>query len=93
MHILELYQTPLTLTTFVNYYRCLSSLKLSNQTLWLNDKTVMLALATRAAGSLTYAMTLGCSSSMAEHLVMNQGSLPAWQIGGVALSIILLAHM
>jgi hypothetical protein len=53
----------------------------------------MLALAARAASSLTYAVTLGCSSSMVEHLVMNKGSLHAWQIGGVTLTIILLAHM
>ncbi len=30
---------------------------------------------------------------MAEHPVMNQGSSLAWQMGGVALSIILLAHL
>jgi hypothetical protein len=41
----------------------------------------------------TYVVTLGCSSSMVEHLVMNQGSSLAWQMGGIALSIILLAHL
>jgi hypothetical protein len=93
MCILELYQTPLTIAAFVNYYRRLSSLRLSNQALWLNDKTVTLTLAVGVASSSTYVVTLGCSSSMAEHMVMNQGSLPAWQIGGITLSIILLAHM
>jgi hypothetical protein len=30
---------------------------------------------------------------MAEHSMMNQGSLFAWQMGGETLSIILLAHL
>jgi hypothetical protein len=45
------------------------------------------------ASSWTYAVTLGCSSSMAKHLVMNKGSSLAWQMGGVTLSIILLVHL
>jgi hypothetical protein len=93
MRVLEFYQTPLTLATFVNYYRHLSSLRLNNQALRLNDKTVTPALAAGAASSLTYVVLLGCSSLMAEHLVMNQGSLLAWQIEDVALSIILLVHL
>ncbi len=41
MHILQFYQIPLTITTFVNYYRRLSLLKLNNQALWLSDKTAI----------------------------------------------------
>jgi hypothetical protein len=88
-----LYQIPLTLTTFVNCYNRLSSLKLSNQTLWLHDKTVMLVLRVGAASSWTYVVMLGCSSSMVGHLAMNKGNSLIWQMGGVALSIILLAHL
>jgi uncharacterized protein YcfL len=78
MRILELYQTPLTLATFVNCYSHLSLLRLSNQALWLNDKTMTPTLAIGAASSSTYAVTLGYSSSMAKHMVMNQESLPTW---------------
>jgi hypothetical protein len=78
MHILQHYQIPLTLATFVNCYKQLSSLRLSNQALWLRDKIVMLVLAIGAASSWTYAMTLGCSSSMARHLATNQGSSLVW---------------
>jgi hypothetical protein len=39
IHVLQHYQIPLTLVTFMNYYTRLSSLKLSNQVLWLNDRT------------------------------------------------------
>jgi hypothetical protein len=74
MRVLQHYQIPLTLATFVNCYKCLSSLKLSNQTLWLSDKTAMLVLAPGVVSSWTSAMMLGCSSSMAEHLVTNRGS-------------------
>jgi len=48
MHILQHYQIPLTLATFVNYYRHLNLLKLNNQVLWLSDKTATLVLAARA---------------------------------------------
>jgi hypothetical protein len=92
MRILQLYQMPLTLTTFVNCYRHLSSLRLSNQALWLNDKTMTAVLVARATSSWTYVVTLGCSSSMAGHLVTNRESSLAWQMGGVTLSIILLVH-
>jgi hypothetical protein len=51
MRVLQHYQIPLTLSTFVNCYKRLSSLKLSNQALWLRDKTVMLVLAARAVSS------------------------------------------
>jgi len=74
MHILQRYQIPLTLTTFVNYYRRLSSLRLSNQVLWLNDKIVTLVLVAGAVSSYTYVVMLSCSSSMAEYLVTNHGS-------------------
>ncbi len=47
----------------------------------------------RAMSSLTYVVTLGCSSSMVEHLVMNKGSSFTWQMGGATLSIILLVHL
>jgi hypothetical protein len=67
--------------------------KIEQQALWLNDRTTMLVLAIRATSSWTYVMMLGCSSLMAEHLVTNQGSSLAWQMGGVALLIILLAHL
>jgi hypothetical protein len=93
MHVLQRYQIPLTLTTFVNCYRHLSSLRLSNQVLWLSDKTAMLVLAARVVSSWTYVMMLGCSSSMAGHLVTNQGSSIVWQMGGATLLIILLAHL
>jgi hypothetical protein len=74
MCVLQHYQIPLTLTTVVNYYRVLSSLRLNNQMLWLSDKAATLVLATRAMSSWTYVVMLGCSSSMARHLVTNQGS-------------------
>jgi hypothetical protein len=61
--------------------------------LWLSDRTMTPVLATKATSSWTYVVTLGCSSSMAGHLVMNQGSSLTWQMGGVTLLIILLAHM
>jgi hypothetical protein len=93
MRVLQRYQIPLTLATFVNCYRCLNSLKLSNQVLWLSDKTATLVLAAKAVSSWTYVVMLSCSSSMAGHLVMNQGSSIAWEMGGTALSIILLAHL
>jgi hypothetical protein len=64
MRVLQHYQIPLTLVTFANCYKRLSSLKLSNQALWLRDKTVMLVLVAGAASSWTYVVTLGCSSSM-----------------------------
>ncbi len=35
----------------------------------------------RAVSSWTYVVTLGCSSSMVEHLVTNQGSSLVWQWG------------
>jgi hypothetical protein len=85
MRVLHHYQIPLTLVTFGNCYKRLSSLRLSNQALWLHDKTVMLMLAARAASSWTYAVTLGCSSSMARHLATNQGSSLVWQMGGASL--------
>jgi hypothetical protein len=87
------YQIPLTLMTFVNCYKHLSLLRLSNQALWLRNKIVMLMLTIGAACSWTYVVTLGCSSSMAGHLATNQGSSFAWQMRGVTLSIILLAHL
>jgi hypothetical protein len=93
MHVLQRYQIPLTLATFMNCYKRLSLRKLSNQALWLSDKIVTLMLAAKAVSSWTYAMTLGYSSLMVEHPVTNQGSSLAWQMGGVALSIILLAHL
>jgi hypothetical protein len=68
MHVLQRYHIPLTLATFVNYYKCLSLLRLSNQVLWLNDKIATLVLTTGAVNSWTYVVTLGCSSSMAGHL-------------------------
>jgi len=40
----------------------------------LSDRIAMPMLAAMAVNSWTYAMTLGCSSSMAGHLVMNQGN-------------------
>jgi hypothetical protein len=48
MCVLQRYYIPLTLPTFVNYYMRLNSLKLSNQALWLSDRTVTPMLATRA---------------------------------------------
>jgi hypothetical protein len=51
MHVLQRYWIPLTLATFVNYYMCLSLLRLSNQVLWLGDKTAMLMLVAGAASS------------------------------------------
>jgi hypothetical protein len=74
MRVLQRYWIPLTLATFVNYYMCLSLLRLSNQVLWLGDKTAMPMLVAGAASSWTYVVMLGCSSSMVGHLVMNQGS-------------------
>ncbi len=71
MRVLQRYQIPLTLTTFVNCYKCLNLLKLKNHMLWLSDRTVMLILVAKATSSWTYVVTLGCSSSMAGHLVMN----------------------
>jgi len=53
----------------------------------------MLVLAIGAASSWTYAVMLGCSSSMAGHLVTNQGNSLVWQMGGATLSIIFLAHL
>jgi hypothetical protein len=91
MRILQHYQIPLTLATFVNCYRRLNLLRLNNQALWLHNKIMMLMLAVGAMSSWTYAVMLGCSSSMVGHLVMNQGCSLVWQMGGVALSIILLA--
>jgi hypothetical protein len=52
MCILQCYQIPLTLTTFENSYRRLSSLKLSNQVLWLNDRTATLMLVVGAMNSI-----------------------------------------
>jgi hypothetical protein len=49
----------------------LNLLKLKNHMLWLSDRTVMLILVAKATSSWTYVVTLGCSSSMAGHLVMN----------------------
>jgi hypothetical protein len=49
MHVLQHYQIPLTLATFVNCYKRLRLLRLNNQTLWLCDKTVMLVLTVGAA--------------------------------------------
>jgi hypothetical protein len=80
--------TTLLDTNFVNCYK-----RLSNQTLWLHDKTVMLMLVIGVASSWTYAVMLGCSSSMVRHLATNKGNSLVWQMGGVALSIILLAHL
>jgi hypothetical protein len=93
MHVLQRYHIPLTLATFVNYYRRLSSLRLSNQALWLNNRTATPMLVVGATSSLTYVVTLGCSASMVGHLATNQGNSLAWQMGGVALLIILLAHL
>ncbi len=73
MHVLQHYQIPLTLVTFINWYRRLSLLRLNNQALWLSDKTRTPELVARAVSSWTYVVTLGCSSSMAGHLVTNQG--------------------
>jgi hypothetical protein len=50
-------------------------------------------LATRGASFWTYVVTMGYSSLMAEHPTTNQGSSVVWQMGGAALSIILLAHL
>jgi hypothetical protein len=93
MHVLQCYQIPLTLATFVNCYRHLSSLRLSNQLLSLSDKIVTLVLVARVVSSCTYVLTLGYSSSMAGHQVTNQGSSNVWQMGGAARLIILLAHL
>jgi len=93
MRVLQHYQIPLTLVTFVNCYKRLSSLRLSNQMLWLHDKIVMILLVVGVVSSWTYAVTLGCSSSMVGHLATNQGSSLVWQMGGVTLLIILLAHL
>jgi hypothetical protein len=54
-------------------------------------QTMMLVLAAKVMSSWTYVVMLGCSSSMAEHLVTNQGSSLVWQMEGVTLLIILLA--
>ncbi len=93
MCVLQLYQTPLTVVTFVNYYRRLSSLRLNNQALWLNDKTATPTLAAGVVSSWTYVVKLGCSSSMAKHSVMNHGNSLAWQMGGTIMLIILLGHL
>ncbi len=93
MCVLQLYQIPCTLATFVNCYRHLSSLILSNQALWLSDRSATLMLVVGAMSSQTYAVMLGCSSSMAGHLVTNRGNSLAQQMGGVTLLIILLAHL
>jgi hypothetical protein len=61
--------------------------------LWLSDRTMTPVLVVAVMSSWTYVVTLGCSSLMAEHPLTNQGSSLAWQMGGVALSIILLAHL
>jgi len=61
--------------------------------LWLSNRIAMLVLVVGAASFWTYAMMLGCSSSMAKCLVTNHGSSLAWQMGGTTLSIILLAHL
>ncbi len=71
MCVLQHYQIPLTLVTFMNCYKHLNLLRLSNQALWLCDKIVMLVLAIRATSSWTYAVMLGCSSSMVGHLATN----------------------
>jgi len=81
MRVLQHYQIPLTLATFVNYYKRLSSQKLNNQALWLNDKITTPMLAAGAVSSWTYVVMLGCSSSMAKHPMMNQGSSLVWQMG------------
>ncbi len=49
--------------------------------LWLSDRTITLVLVVGATNSWTYVVTLGCSSSMAGHLVKNKRSSFAWQIG------------
>jgi len=77
----------------MNCHRRLSSLRLNNQVLWLNNRTLTLVLATKAVSSWTYVVTLSYSSLMARHLVTNQGNSFAWQMGGITLSIILLAHL
>jgi hypothetical protein len=74
MHVLQRYEIPLTLVTFVNCYRRLSLLRLNNQTLWLNNKIATPMLVAGATSSQTYVVMLGCSFSMARHLVTNQGS-------------------
>jgi hypothetical protein len=74
MCVLQHYQIPLTLATFVNYYRHLSSLRLSNRVLWLSDRIVTPILVAKATSSWTCVVTLGCSSSMDGHLVTNKGS-------------------
>jgi hypothetical protein len=71
MHVLQCYHIPLTLVTFVNCYRRLSSLRLNNQVLWLSDRTAMLILSAGVASSWIYVVTLGCSSLMVAHLVTN----------------------
>jgi hypothetical protein len=45
MHVLQCYQIPLTITTFVNCYRRLSSWRLNNQTFCLSDRIAMPMLA------------------------------------------------
>jgi hypothetical protein len=62
MRILQHYQIPLTLATFVNCYRRLNLLRLNNQALWLHNKIMMLMLAVGAMSSWTYAVMLGCSN-------------------------------
>jgi hypothetical protein len=71
MRVLQHYQIPLTLTTFVNYYMFLNSRRLSNQALWLSNRIVMPVFAAGAASSYTYVVMLGWSSSMAKHPVTN----------------------
>ncbi len=71
MCVLQYYQIPMTLMLFVNCYRVLSLLKLSNQVLWLSDRIMTLVLAARVVSSWTYVVTLGCSSSIAGHLMTN----------------------
>jgi hypothetical protein len=71
---LQCYQIPLTIVTFVNCYKRLSSWRQNNQALWLNNKIVTPVLAAGTVNSWTYAMTLGCSLLMVEHPVTNQGS-------------------
>jgi len=51
MRVLQHYQIPLTLATFVNYYMHLSSLRLGNQVLWLSNRIATLMLVARAVSS------------------------------------------
>jgi len=73
MRVLQRYQIPLTLATIVNYYKRLSSWRLSNQASWLSDRIATPVLMVGAVSSWTYVVMFGCSSSMAKHLVTNKG--------------------